>query len=82
MGRIGSGPHLVGRIGSVVRVSAIFLKNACLVGCLGSGPHLMADRADAVFSHTQFEQMCVIAAYSAFDDCAVINNQNVQGRLS
>ena len=46
VGRLLSGPHLVGRIGSGVRVSASFQKHARLVGQLGSGPHLLADRAD------------------------------------
>jgi len=39
---------LVGPIGSGVRVSASFQKKARLVGRLGSGPHLVADRADVV----------------------------------
>ena len=48
MGQLGSGPRLVGQIGSGVRVSASFQKNAHLVGRLGSGPRLVADRADVV----------------------------------
>ena len=48
MGRLGTGPLLVGRIGSGVRVSASFPKNAHLVGRLGSGPRLVADRADVL----------------------------------
>jgi len=35
MGRLGSGPRLVGRIRSGVRVSASLKKIACLVGRLG-----------------------------------------------
>ena len=38
----------MGRIGSGVRVSASFPKNAHLVGRLGSGPRLVADRADVL----------------------------------
>jgi len=41
----------MGRIGSGVRVSDSFEKNAYLVGQLGSGQRLMADRADVVFTH-------------------------------
>ena len=39
--QIGSGPRLVGRIGSGVRVSASLQKNARLVGRIGSGHRLV-----------------------------------------
>ena len=46
--RIESGPCLTGRIGSEVRVSASFQKNARLVCLLGSGARLVSDKADVV----------------------------------
>ena len=52
VGRLGSGPRLVRRVGSEVRVSASFHKNALLLGRLGSGSRLVADRANVVFTHT------------------------------
>ena len=53
--RVRTPPH--GRIGSGVRVSASFQKNARLVGRLRSGPCLvadvvLADRANVVFTNT------------------------------
>jgi len=50
-GLVGSGPRLMGRLGSDVWASASFAKNARLMGRLGSGPCLVADRADVVFTH-------------------------------
>ena len=42
MGRTGSGPRLVGQIGSGVRVSASFpKKTARLAGRFGSGPRIV-----------------------------------------
>jgi len=41
VGRLGSGPCLVSRLGSRVRVSAILQKNVRFVGWLGSGPRLV-----------------------------------------
>ena len=54
VGRLPVGPfskkiaHLVVRIGSGIRVSVSFQKNARLMGHLGSGPRLAANRADVV----------------------------------
>jgi len=52
MGRLGSGSHLVGQIMSGVWVSVSFQKTACLVGRLGSEPHLVANRVDVVLADT------------------------------
>jgi len=48
MAQLGSGPCFAGRIGSGVRVSAIFQKNVHLVGRLGSETRLVADRSGVV----------------------------------
>jgi len=60
----------MGRIGSGVQVSASFQKNSRLVGRLGSGPRLVADRAnvvpadraDVVFTHTLVEHTFVMSS--------------------
>jgi len=51
VGRLGLGSRLMGWIGPGVWVSASFQKNAHLVGRLESGPHLVADTADAVLAN-------------------------------
>jgi len=56
MGRIGSGPCLVGQIGLGVRVSASFLKNVRLVGRLGSGPRLVGRIGSGVQVRASFKK--------------------------
>jgi len=50
-GRQGPCRGLVGRLTGFLSVS--LKKNARLLGRLGSGPRLVADRADVVFTHTR-----------------------------
>ena len=72
MGRIGSGPCLVGQIGLGVRVSASFQKNVRLVGRLGSGPRLVADRADVVFTHARLRLFKVGPSYDISFSCVTM----------
>ena len=55
VGRLRLGPRLMGRLGLGVRVNASFQKNARLLGLLGSGPCLMADRADVALTHVLYK---------------------------
>jgi len=59
VGQLGSGPRLTGQIGLGVWVSASFKINACLRGLLESGPRLVADRADVVFTDTRVYIFCL-----------------------
>jgi len=56
VGRLGSGPRLVGRIGSEVQVRASFQKNAHLVGRLGSGLRLVGRIGSEVQVRASFQQ--------------------------
>ena len=58
MGRIGSGPCLVGQIGLGVRVSASFQKNVRLVGRLGSGPRLVGRIGSGARVSASFQKKC------------------------
>jgi len=49
----------VGRIGSGVRVSASFQKNARLVGRLGSGPRLVGRIGLEVWVGASFQKNCL-----------------------
>jgi len=62
----------VGRIGSGVRVSVSFQKNARLVGRLESVPRLVADRADVMAANRVRQGRCTHARYMYIKETATV----------